>query len=177
MKGSVSCLTPWTSLCLLLQRGWDLQKQRHCVENTHALDLSVTGKSSTDDLYGERNLGPNPTVNHSQYQLLALNYRHFWEAHELHIALLLLKSPEVTGPSSDAHNHLSVFSPLSLGTGLKPAPHFHEANSSLWGDKQKVLNQISFSMFLLVYYSLSERKECFNLWQLLGFWCFCFNLY
>lgn len=174
---AVSCLTSWTSLCLLLQRGWALQKQRHCVENTQAPDLSVTGKSSTDDLYGERNVGPNPTVNHSQYRLLALNYTHFWETHELQIALLLLKSPAVTGPSSDAHNHLSVLSPLPLGTRLEPAPHFHKANTPLRGDKQKGLNRISVSMFLLEYCSLAERKDCFNLLQLLRCWCFCLNLY
>lgn len=174
MEGSVSCLTSWTSLCLLLQRGTDSRNKTLCGEYPCYRSLS-NRQGSTDDLYEERNLGPNPTVNHSQCQLLELNWQILLKTARSYklLCCLLLKSPVVTGLPFNTQNHLHVLILLSLATRLEPATHFNKANSPLQGDKQSTKPNKLWHVS-----SCSEEEMfSFNLLQLLRLWCFCFNLY
>lgn len=155
-------LTSWTSLCLLLQRGRE-SRNKDTVWRIPTLQISVTGKAQpmicmTRGIWAQTRQWITANVN-----CWSWIYRCFWDSHELQIALLLLKSSVVTGFPFNAHNHLNVLILLSLDTRLEPTTHFHKANSPVQGDKQKVMNQISFATSLLMYCSLAQKKKCFLL--------------
>ena len=123
-------------------------------------------QSSTDDLYKERNLGPNPTVNHGQSQW---RKQHLW---------ILLRQPRAMNCFATAQRPcwLLVPNPVSIitwvfwfyylwildwnlqSTSTKQTP-FSKVN------KQKHKTKSVLLYVLLVYYPLAQRKKYF-LWPL-----------
>lgn len=135
-----------------------LETKTRCAEYSSSRSFE-NWQGSTDELYEERTLGPNPAVNHGQSQPLK---QHLWT---------LVRQPWARSYLDAVQRACRLLVPnplgiitecvltLSLDARLETVTHFHRANSLLQDDK---LNQRSFAVFPSGILSSCSEREMFS---------------